>query len=276
MHFRPDSGRLEFRRALLAVCLTAAAAWFLTSGCASYTPSHGAMRTNAPTVPPLVGDLDLRGKGVVATGGLRVEQTLVEHRRATSLGGGISEGVWTTSPMGGWGQLEFVPGSDGARGVVGVEYGAGWSAWVGPAAFVTNPGNRLVTGFSMLVGVTRRQTHYWGDSVVNNSRLSGEPVVTVPGSRRDYGGLHMWMCGGLHLQHAGSGPWGEARFVPLYSWGGQLDDGFFSIMGTLAAGWHQPVGERDRIVVGWRGLATGYTMSNQGMLLWQHRFGGED
>jgi len=251
--------------------LAAAAAWFLTSACASYNPSHGAMRTNAPTVPPLVDDAGTGWEGALLTGGIRVQQTQVEHILQTDKGP-PKDGLWTTSPVGGWGQLQWVPGDGGARAFVGGEYGAGWSAWVGLGMLATSPGSSVAGGGSFLLGFTRRQTRYWDDSITLFWRTVDGSDDSRYDSKAKPGGLHVWTRVGFSLQRRERGPWGEISLVPLYSWGGETLDGYFSTIGSLALGWHQPVGERDRVVVGWRGLATGYTMSNQGMLLWQHSF----
>lgn len=246
-------------------------AWFLSSGCAPYTPSHGAMRTNAPTVPPLVDDPGSGQDRVLATGGLRVQQTMVEHIFETNEEL-PKDGLWTTSPVGGWGQLQWVPGDGGARASVGGEYGAGWSAWLGLGGVWPIRGSSVVDGASLVLGFSRRQTRYWDDSITLYTRRIDGWDTTGYVWKTQPGGFRVWTRLGFSMQRRESGPWGEISWVPLYSWGGEVLDGYFSTMGSLALGWHQPVGSLDRIVVGWRGLATGYTMSNQGMLLWQHSF----
>lgn len=267
----PSDPQRRFRFGVLALCLAAAMAWFLSSGCASYTPDYGNMRTNAPTVPPLVGAEGGGQGGIVATGGVRLQQTLVEHiaEHSTPIS---KEGVWSTSPLGGWAQLEALDKDGAGRLVAGGEYGAGWSAWGGAGGLYSKVGSQVVVGPSALLGLTRRQTLYWGDSVVRYRVLPTDRDSVVPGYRRSLEGVHLWMRLGLTFQRRERGPWGEIGWVPLYSWGGQNMDGYFSTMGSLALGWHEPIGAQDRVVVGWRGIGTGYTMSNQGMLLWQHMF----
>lgn len=228
------------------------------------------MHTNAPTIPPPISPDAMLPGDLLATGGIRAQPRVVEHvSEHTSLAN--KDGLWTTSPVGGWLQLDRAMNESGARILLGGEYGAGWSAWLGIANMpqkLEGPDGQV--GF--VVGMTRRDTRYWNETLDLDSRgpVGGDSIGPIQYVR--YTDPHFWMRMSFALQARDWGPWVELSYVPLYSWGGQSLDGYFSMMGSLAAGWHHSVGADDRVIGGWRASATGYSVSHQGMFLWQHAF----
>lgn len=257
--------------ALLVGCLTACAAWLLSSSCASSLPPQVAMHTNAPTPPPQVVE-NLAGRsGLVALGGLRVEQPLVEQ--FSDLGAQPQTGRWTTSPMGVWGQIQWqAAGLADFSPLVGGEYGAGWSVWGGNTFRSEALQGSAVQAGSILLGATRQQTQVWQDPRWHIDRTWGRQDSSFYADHDLHRGTHVWMRFGTTLQRKGSGPWGELAWVPLFSWDDAALGGHITTLGTVALGWHQPLGEHHRIVAGWRGLATPSSWSNQGLLLWQVSF----